>query len=565
METRRKVKFINSLSTKLAILMLICVTYAVTTTAVVCLSKAKKLHGTSMMNYAQTVAEDSARSLDGAETGGIVLDAEITGNLISGANLIGTETSYCYVCEPDGTILYHPTESKIGKMVENEAVRELVAQLAEGKKPAAGSFEYDYNGAKKFAGYAFTLTNKIVIMTADYSEAMAAVNKITRSTVASNTIIVLWMTIVGFIAVKLFLRAVSKIVQIVEETAAFDLRSKPGNEKLKKRRDELGIIANAIGDMRTQLRDIVNQIEDSTGALDVNIQNLTESSDNVNAMCSDNSATTEELAAGMQETSATTETINENINHMLSNANTIDELAVEGGELSDDISKRAKALKQSMVESTQKTEGIYASVKERADKAIENSKVVAKINEMTNQIMEISSQTSLLALNASIEAARAGENGRGFAVVATEIGNLATQSTNAVSSIDSMVNEVTAAVAQMQECLAETTTFIGENVITDYKQFEKVSEQYDGDAEKFRDSMNSIRDGISELNTTIGTVADSVSGINTTICEAAHGVSGIAETTSEIVIMADGTASKANECREEIVGLNDIVSRFTVE
>ena len=72
---------------------------------------------------------------------------------------------------------------------------------------------------------------------------------------------------------------------------------------------------------------------------------------------------------------------------------------------------------------------------------------VQHIEELTNTIIAIANQTSLLSLNASIEAARAGENGKGFAVVAEEVRKLAEQSHDAVGSITNHVEGIRQSVA----------------------------------------------------------------------------------------------------------------------
>ncbi len=143
--------------------------------------------------------------------------------------------------------------------------------------------------------------------------------------------------------------------------------------------------------------------------------------------------------------------------------------------------------------------------------------------------MEISSQTSLLALNASIEAARAGEAGKGFAVVATEIGSLADQTSKAIADIEDIVKEVNNAVSNMSNCLEETTGFLENTVTADYKEFEQVGVQYREDADVFKTSMEEVKTSMAHLAAAIENIAVALNGINDTVNEASIGVTDIAE------------------------------------
>lgn len=89
----------------------------------------------------------------------------------------------------------------------------------------------------------------------------------------------------------------------------------------------------------------------------------------------------------------------------------------------------------------------------RLQKGIETLEVKSNhITDIISTITKISSQTNMLALNASIEAARAGEAGKGFAVVAEEIRSLAEQTKDATENIRQLIMEIQ---AQIEETVSE--------------------------------------------------------------------------------------------------------------
>ncbi len=118
------------------------------------------------------------------------------------------------------------------------------------------------------------------------------------------------------------------------------------------------------------------------------------------------------------------------------------------------------------------------------DKAVVAMKDISKASEEIRTIVEaldgITSQTSLLSLNASIEAARAGEAGRGFAIVAENVGKLAEESSKATEMITSLVENALDCVlkgTQIVNDAAESLNGIADNTNTVDELISKLNEQ----------------------------------------------------------------------------------------
>ena len=497
--------------------------------------------------------------------GNEIPNAEGLQSMFGNVKLDGMPSSYIYVVKNDGTMLMHPTTSKIGQPVENEVVSGVVKQLQNGEVPEAKVVEYDFKGVAKLAAYYVLRSGKgMLVLTADKEEAFDAVNQFIFQCMITGLFILVLVSIGGILISRSIAKPIKLLTTVVDKNAEFDFTESKISRLLSKGKGETAVMSSSLETMRGNLVGMVHKLTETAKKLTDNADGLKSIVENLNSNSCDNSAISQQLAASMDETSTTTQLIDERMEDINNNTKKIGSLTKEGEKNAAEIITKAEKLKTNSQEANHKTREIYSKVKQESDIAIQRAKDIEQINALTDAIASIATQTELLSLNASIEAARAGEAGRGFAVVAGEIGSLASQSTEMANSISSIVVEVKNAAESMETCLLQMISFMEETVIGDYENFIQVSEEYSADAKNFSGSMKTINNSVLGLEENIANITKSIQDINTTVNEAALSINEVAVKATDMVKYASDTGDRAEEntkCAEE---LDQIVRWFKI-
>lgn len=219
-------------------------------------------------------------------------------------------------------------------------------------------------------------------------------------------------------------------------------------------------------------------------------------------------------------------------------------------------------MKDTADENKQATKLMVDKIGATLEEAIEDSKQVLRIDELTKDILDISNQTNLLALNASIEAARAGEAGKGFAVVAEEIRHLADDSRATATNIQDISSLVMNAVKKLTESSEQVLNYIQTTIMNDYDRNVNTGMQYNKDAIYIHGVMEQFLGKTKKLNEMIEQMVESFNGIAVAVDESTIGVSNVANNTSSLVLKMNDI-SKDMEISEDIVKNLDLSSRFS--
>ncbi len=402
----------------------------------------------------------------------------------------------------------------------------------------------------------------VAILGSDYDaeEIVSSLNQSVSNVLVIEVIcIFVSAVLIGFIitrTIKNLRRVDNKIYDLVNSdgdlTKKLDVRSG----------DELELISDNVNDLLEYIRKIMLSILENSSKLRKSSVRVVRHLADTEVRITDVSATMEEMSAAMEETSASLAGVNESIVQIHNAIMIISDNAMKGRGTSSEVMEKAAEIHSEAIINRKEAIEKAKSMKDGVNRTIVESKAVEEINALTANIIEISDQTDLLALNASIEAARAGEAGKGFAVVADEISKLAKDSSDAANRIGEVSNIVINAVNRLAEESENMVAFMDEVAMAGYDKLLETSESYRNDVENTSSMMQEFAAASEELRRSIDDIKEAIAAVNIAVEESANGISNVTIISTEITegVVEIGKEAAANKIVS--AELNDEVNKF---
>lgn len=464
-----------------------------------------------------------------------------------------SDGSYVFMLDNDGLILLHENNEFLPTKEKMSAVTDVLGgayaiSLDDGTVPVE-----DYDGVMRYLMAVPNSLGRIVVATP-----VSVYNEATTQLVFNYVVMIIIAALVSAVVVAIYSGSITRpIIEMQHEIAELrelKLQMVCDAEALRGRRDEIGIMEQAIQELRSRLNQIVQQMIHAADTLKEQFRNVRSS---VKSSVDDNysiKGTLGQIVTAINDVAQHTLQANENLTEFadeLSNVagrmGRMNEEAVSAVSQCHDGMDTVELLSRKIDQSRE----LQTATSETASMLSQKS---ISIDGISKTIGEIASQTSLLALNASIEAARAGAAGRGFAVVAEEIGMLAAQTASATGDINQIIGEIQHGIKSVSTQISQ----LQHNTVDCISTMEDTQ----GVFRKISKNISGIGNDINELETAVDNLNRNKDGIVDKFCSISSETQELTAASQEVDRRVETQGVEMGRIDNAMTELHEVVDRL---
>lgn len=491
----------------------------------------------------------------GGEQAVVLADITIDSLIEIVKNVSADNSIQTFLLAGDGSVITHENEDYLPKEEGNTILNEALQVDLE--SDGISTFT-DYDGIQKYCivrtvdatGWKIGITQNTSVISGKIRSNLAF------PLMTDIVLLALSVVVLNFV-VSIMLRPLSELKKFVKEKVI-------GSSNCRTEKLEVKEISYLIEELQNRVISTIHKTQQET----VHIQDMVSGA---NEHVSKMNGNIMEISAIMEETGASVAGQTQSVGDIDSTCqgvtDAIDELAESAQTITDRTNEIIERVEQMVPEVLADKENAIKVTMESREKlrcAVEETKVIGQIAEVSQAISEIAGQTNLLSLNASIEAARAGEAGRGFAVVAEEIKKLSDTTGSEIEKVNALTEKVLRSVVTISKASEYIITFLDEVVLKDYDKLEALAGNYKEDAAYYAQVSQMLSENTEELRSSITNINEILGSINRTQNELDTAVQSVNGNLQEITYASETVTEETQNMMDSISSLQTTIQQFQV-
>lgn len=492
----------------------------------------------------------------------VLYDYDKLKEMFSDVNINKLDSSYVYIVDRTGTMLYHPTEDKVGQPVENTVIKGVVSDIEAGNVIQPEVVTYDFHGAEKYAAYYCNSENDfILVMSVDETDVMAMANRAINFMI--GLAIALAVIFIGLVIVfsRVFTKPLKATIDNLQVLSDGDLTKEITTQSKITETQKLIDSANTIrenwGSIISGVADVSTNVMNSSGELKTTAASTLSASEEIAKAVEDVAQNNTRQATLVTDITKSLGIVEQGSIAITNNIKSIEDHT-------DNLYKDCEIMKNRINETRSSNDVLSENIGQIQSKIKTTNVTIQKMSDILATIEDIASQTKLLSLNASIEAVRAGESGKGFSVVADSIRTLAASTADELVSIREIIESITKNFAECDKY----TSIVVENNATNQENLSeiiRIFDEVDSSISHTVDQVVSIKTAITESEDQVKQVVGEVETLGNVSESNAAASEEINASVEELTALMSGVDAHANMLLDQSASLNNALKTFTIK